>query len=196
MEQPRSGPYTAQDPARMTPEQQHALNLIRSGQLTDPAQIATATAILRGTFPPPGSMPLPPMPGPSGAGAANGQAAAAAAAAAVAAARAGQPEPPVGVMPQQSPAISTPAGMPGQDHGRAMMPQMVPPIAPRAPPPKPKKHKIEYTPIRRLVESFGGYDLRMIDKVLEPVLHGHGRLPRSVRELGESRPVKAQAFDF
>ena len=70
------------------------------------------------------------------------------------------------------------------------MPPMAAPMAPPVPPPKPKKHKIEYTPIRRLVESFGGYDLRMIDKVLEPVLHGHGRLPRSVRELGERNWVK------
>ncbi len=63
-------------------------------------------------------------------------------------------------------------------------------IAPPPPPPKLVKHKIEYTPIRRQIQSFGGWDLDAVDRELQPILRGTGTMPRTVRELGKLRCLK------
>ena len=136
--------------------QQHALQLLRSGQLTDASQFQLAQTVFRTGFLPPGATPLPGMPLPG--------------------TQTSQPP-----TPGQPGAPGTPgAGQDHQGHSQAI------PVPMPAPPPRVfHKHLIEYVPLRREVKSYGGWNIDLINQELDHVLNGRDRLPRRIRELGE-----------
>ncbi|KAJ9479770.1 ARID domain-containing protein [Pseudozyma hubeiensis] len=81
-------------------------------------------------------------------------------------------QPPVG-MPTASPAPPTQAE-------KQVIPGTSQPVGPPAPP---QKHKIEYLPLRRDVQTHGGWDLTLAESQFAPAMVSRGR-PRTLRELG------------
>lgn len=81
-------------------------------------------------------------------------------------------QPPVG-------APSAPIASPSQPE-KKVIPGTLQPIGPPAPP---QKHKIEYLPMRREVQSHGGWDLSLVESQYAPAMVTRG-CPRTLRELG------------